>query len=251
MEYVNIGKEQIRASRMGFGTGSSGFTGDNLQTRLTVKELSGLLHYAYERWGINFWDTGYTYGTHPHVSEALRRVPRNEVVISTKFSDSYERTAEKKLAETLRALNTDYIDICLLHGVRNPFEFRMRSGALRALVKAKERGYVRVIGLSAHGIGGIEAAVLEPEIEVLFARLNWSGASMDAYQENLLSKVVAVPFVKEAARRVIPRRLIPSFSAQVESLQSAVSEQEVMPTSGSVPRTLSPTRRSKSKVPYA
>ena len=227
MEYVNIGKEPIRASMIGFGTGSSGFTGDNKQTRLGVRELSDLLHYGLDK-GINLWDTGYSYGTYPHVSEALKNIGRDRVVISTKFSDSLERTVEKRIEETLRVFRTDYLDICLLHGVRNPFEFRMRSGALNALLKARDKGYVRAIGLSAHGIGGIEAALHTPEIELLFARINSTGASMDAYQENLLSKFVAVPYVKETARRIIPRRLIPSFSAQVESLQSSTREQEMV-----------------------
>jgi predicted aldo/keto reductase-like oxidoreductase len=104
----------------------------------------------------------------------------------------------------------------------------MRSGALDALIKAKEKGYVRCVGLSAHGIGAIEASLNIPEIEVVFARINWSGVSMDAYQEGFLSKVIAIPYAREVARKIIPKRLIPSFSAQVESLQSNEQEQEVV-----------------------
>ena len=85
MEYETIGKEKIRISRLGFGTGTSGYTGNNLQTRLTEKQLSDILIYAYEK-GINFWDTAYSYGTCPNVREALKQVPRDKVVIATKFS---------------------------------------------------------------------------------------------------------------------------------------------------------------------
>lgn len=227
MEYKTLGKSGVRVSRVGFGTGSSGFSGVNQQTRFTVKELSDLLIYSYDR-GINFWDTGYTYGTHPHIEEALKHIGRDRVVISTKFSDSFGISLERKLAETYKAFKTDYIDICLLHGVRNSFEVKMRGTALSALTKAKKKGHIRMIGLSAHGIGAIESAIENDEIDIVFARINWSGAAMDAYQENLLSKIIAVPFVKEVARRVIPKTLVPSFSAQVESMQSVPEEQELV-----------------------
>lgn len=227
MEYVRIGKEKIKVSRIGFGTGSSGFTGVNQQTRLTAKELATLLAYAYEN-GINFWDTGYSYGTHPHIAEALKGVARGSVVIATKFSDSIGTTVEKKLAETLRTFKTDYIDICLVHGIRNSFEIKMRSGAIEAMIRAKEKGYIRMLGASAHGIGAIEACLDLSELCVLFSRVNWSGASMDSYQENFLSKFVAVPFVKEVARKIVPKTFVPSLSAQVESMQSSKGDQEIV-----------------------
>ena len=227
MEYETIGKEKIRISRLGFGTGTSGYTGNNLQTRLTEKQLSDILIYAYEK-GINFWDTAYSYGTCPHVREALKQVPRDKVVIATKFSDSSEKKVNQKIDDSLKMLKTEYLDICALHGVRNAFEMKMRSGALNALVKAKERGCVRNIGVSAHGIGAIEVSKDMPEIDVLFARINWSGISMDSYQEGFLSKVVALPYVKEVARKIIPKKIVPSLSAQVESLQSSKREQETV-----------------------
>ena len=229
MEYVTIGSEPVKLSRVGFGTGSSGYTGVNKQTKLTVKELADLLTYAYDK-GVNFWDTGYSYGTHPHMREALKQIPRDKIVIATKFSDSFGKDIERKITGTLQELNTDYLDICLVHGVRNAFEIKMRSRARDALLKAKEKGYVKIVGLSAHGIGAIEDAISNDTIEVLFSRVNWSGASMDAYQEGTLSKFVAVPYVKEIARTIIPKRLVPSFSAQVESMQSNEQEQELVKT---------------------
>ena len=227
MEYITIGSEPLRISRVGFGTGSSGYSGINLQTQLTTKQLAGVLAYAYEK-GINFWDTGYSYGTYPHICEALKRIPRQKIVIATKFSDSFGKSINQKIIETLRALKTDYLDICVLHGVRNAFEMKMRFSALNTLLKAKKKGYVRLVGLSAHGIGAIEGVLGNNDIDILFARINWSGVSMDAYQEGVLSKFVAIPYVKEVARKIIPKSLVPSFSAQVESMQSNEREQEIV-----------------------
>ncbi len=227
MEYEILNNVNINISRIGFGTGSSGYSGIIKQKMLTPGQLANVLTYAYEK-GINFWDTGYSYGTYPHLREALKRISRNKVVIATKFSDNSEKSTNKKIIETLKALRTDYLDICLIHEVRNAFEIKMRSGALRALLRAKEKGYIRSVGVSSHGIGAIETSLDIPEIEVLLARINWSGVSMDAYQEGFLSKLVAVPYVKEVERKIIPKKLIPSFSAQVESLQSNKQEQEVL-----------------------
>lgn len=227
MEYEAIRNGEIKLSKIGFGTGSSGYTGINLQAKLTEKQMADVLIYAYDR-GINFWDTAYSYGMYPHFREALKQIPRERIIIATKFSDSSGKSIVVKITETLRALNTDYLDICLLHGVRNAFEIKMRSGALKALIKAKEKGYVRNVGVSSHGIGAIEASLDIPEIEVLFARINWSGVSMDEYQERFLPKLMAIPYGKEFARKIIPKKIIPSFSAQVESMQSNAHEQEVV-----------------------
>ena len=95
MEYVTIGSEPVKFSRVGFGTGSSGYTGVNKQTKLTVKELADLLTYAYDK-GINLWDTGYSYGTHPHMREALKQIPRDKIVIATKFTDSFGKDIERE-----------------------------------------------------------------------------------------------------------------------------------------------------------
>lgn len=51
---------------------------------------------------------------------------------------------------------------------------------------------------------------------------------MDSYQEGLLSKVLAIPHVKEIARKIIPKMILPSLSAQVESLQSSEREQRMV-----------------------
>lgn len=227
MEYISL-KNGISVSRVGFGTGSSGFTGFNHQTRLAPAELARVLAYAYDEKGINFWDTGYSYGTYPHIYEAFKKIPRSKVVISTKFSDCFGESTEKKLAQTLKVLGTDHIDICLLQGARNSFEIKTRRGALKALLKARDKGYIRMLGLSAHGIGAIEAGLEKEDIEVLFSRINWSGSSMDSYQEGFLSKFLAVPYVKEFARKVIPKSMVPSLSAQIESMQSNAAEQDII-----------------------
>lgn len=222
MNYCALGKTGINVSKIGFGTGTTSFTGINLHSSMSVQELSGLLLYAYEL-GINLWDTAYTYETYPHIQKALESVGRDHIIISSKTDKSGYKDALVEVENSLRFLRTDYIDIFLLHGVRNAFDFRVRRGALKALVEAKKRGLIRAIGFSSHGIGAIEAAQDMSELDVIMARVNFSGDYMDSYQENIISNVMSIPIAKKIAKTFIPKSLIPSVSKLVEPPKPPVS----------------------------
>src|SRR6202012_3408552 len=73
----------VKASRLAMGTGSHGSNGSSNQTRLGLDGLSSLFKSAYDQ-GINFWDSADQYGSHPHLKEALKTIPRDKVVILTK-----------------------------------------------------------------------------------------------------------------------------------------------------------------------
>jgi len=83
-DIVTLGKTGIKVSRLAMGTGTHGFNRRSNQTDdLGIKGLADLLYAAYEQ-GINFWDSADQYGTHPHMKEALKHVPREKVVILSK-----------------------------------------------------------------------------------------------------------------------------------------------------------------------
>ena len=52
---------------------------------LGIQGLADLLHFGYDN-GLIFWDAADSYGSHPHLKEALKRVPREKVTIMTKSS---------------------------------------------------------------------------------------------------------------------------------------------------------------------
>ena len=119
-----------------------------------VDELADLLLHAFQR-GINLWDTEYQYGTYPHVGKALKQIRREDVVLVTKIiSNTYEE-AQRDLEDSLKAVGTDYFDVCLLHGLRTSEEFERRVGALEALVRLKDQGKVRSVGFSSHGMSAL------------------------------------------------------------------------------------------------
>ena len=74
-ETVTIGKTGIQTSLLAMGTGTVGSGHHSHQTALGIKGLSEMLLNGYEH-GLRFFDAADSYGSHPHVAEALKHVPR-------------------------------------------------------------------------------------------------------------------------------------------------------------------------------
>src|SRR5512133_793554 len=92
---ITLGNTGIQVSRLAIGTGTSGWNHSSNQTRqLGIEGLSGLLHAAYDK-GVFFWDSADQYGTHPHLKEALKSLPREKIVILTKTRASTEDEMKK------------------------------------------------------------------------------------------------------------------------------------------------------------
>lgn len=166
---VPLGNTGLIVTRLCFG----GLTVGPLQANLTLAEGARVIRYALER-GINFIDTAEFYQTYPYIREALRGFA-GEVIITSK---SYAHTAEmmeKSLRKALRALNREVIDIFLLHEQESILTIRGHWEALEFLVRAKEKGYVRAVGISTHHIAAVRAAADIPEIEVVHPLLNRAG----------------------------------------------------------------------------
>lgn len=223
-----LGATGIMVSRVGVGTGTSGFTGVMTQAAIAPEAFGDILAYGLEAHGVNLWDTAHTYDMYPHLRAGLARVARSEVVIIGKTCAATKKGAVREVEAALRAMGTDYLDIFMLHGVRNATEFRCKRGALEGLLRLKEQGGIRAIGLSAHGIGGVRAALASPEIEIAFVRMNYAGACMDSPQEGLAATLAGLPAVRQAARTLIPKCLVPSLSGMIEPACAPECHQETV-----------------------
>ena len=133
MKYRNLGNTDIAVSEVGFGvwTVSTGWWGEVVDDR-SVR----LLRQAHER-GINYFDTADTYGSgkgETLLADAFGHM-RDEIVISTKIGyDFYNHTARRgqqerpqdwsedflrfALEQSLKRLDTDYIDFLQLHNTK-------------------------------------------------------------------------------------------------------------------------------------
>ncbi len=206
MKRAVLGRTGIEVSRLGFGTGTAHPDGLSAQSLLRPEELAALLLHGVDR-GVDFWDTALAYGTHRHVKEALRGVRRSQVVIATKLTTSEAAETRNALQRSLAEIGTGYVDVCLVHGVRTAAELKRREGALEAMCEARERGDVRAVGISSHGLGALRSAAERAEIDVVWGRINAAGLCMDSCRPGLYDRMASVPWLKRAVRKAVPRRI--------------------------------------------
>src|SRR5450755_2858018 len=183
---VSLGSTGIKTSRLAMGTGTVGSGHHSHQTDLGVKGLSELLLNGYDG-GLRFFDAADTYGSHPHVAEALKHVPRDKVTVLTKTFSRDPKSAREDLDRFRRELGVDYLDICLMHCLTEGDWTERYKGVMDVLSEAKEKGIIRAHGCSCHSIEALRAAAKSPWVEVDLARMNPIGAVMDADPETVAS----------------------------------------------------------------
>ena len=181
---VTLGKTGIQTSRLAMGTGTVGSGGHSHQTALGVDGLSRLLLNGYDN-GLRFFDAADSYGSHPHVAEALKHVDRSKVTLLTKSWARDEAGMRADLDRFRRELGTDHIDIVLMHCVTEGDWTTQFRGAMDVLSEAKQKGTIRAHGCSCHSIEALRAAASSPWVEVDLARMNPVGAHMDADPETV------------------------------------------------------------------
>lgn len=177
---IKLGPRGIEVSRLSMGTGTSGWGGSSAQTRnLGLQGLADLLRAGFDQ-GVTFWDSADQYGSHPHLKEALKTIPRDKVVVLTKTHAKTEKEMRADLDRFRKELGTDYIDILLLHCMTDPKWNVERRGAMDVISEAQEKGIIRTKGVSCHTLEALKTAAGEPWVEVDLARINPVQAHMDA-----------------------------------------------------------------------
>jgi aryl-alcohol dehydrogenase-like predicted oxidoreductase len=176
---VTLGKTGIQTSRLAMGTGTVGSGHHSHQTALGIQGLSALLQNGYDH-GLRFFDSADSYGSHPHVAEALRHVPRDKVTVLTKTWARDAASARADLDRFRQELGTDHIDICLMHCLTEPDWTQRYQGVMDVLAEAKEKGIIRAHGCSCHSIEALRAATESSWVEVHLVRINPIGALMDS-----------------------------------------------------------------------
>src|SRR5690349_5578984 len=133
---VKLGNTGIQTSRLAMGTGTVGSGHHSHQTALGIQGLSDLLLNGYDR-GLRFFDSADSYGSHPHVAEALKHVPRDKVTVLTKTWARDAATARADLERFRRELGVEYIDICLMHCLTEGDWTNRYKGTMDVLSEAK------------------------------------------------------------------------------------------------------------------
>ena len=183
---VTLGNTGIKTSRLAMGTGTVGVGHHSHQTDLGVKGLSEMLLNGYDH-GLRFFDSADSYGSHPHVAEALKHVPRDKVTVLTKSWARDPAGMRADLDRFRKELGTDYIDIFLIHCLTEGDWTERYKGVMDVLSEAKQKGVIRAHGCSCHSIEALRAAAASSWVEVDLARINPIGSNMDADPTTVVS----------------------------------------------------------------
>jgi len=219
---VALGSTGIRTSRLAMGTGTVGSGHHSHQTALGIQGLSGLLLNGYDH-GLRFFDAADSYGSHPHVAEALKQVPRDKVTVLTKSwaRDPAEMRAD--LDRFRRELGIDHMDVVLMHCLTEGDWTERYQGVMDVLSEAKQKGIIRAHGCSCHSIEALRAAAASPWVEVDLARINPVGSHMDADPGTVVS---VLKQMKASGKAVVGMKILGQGdmrSRQDEALRYALS----------------------------
>jgi len=146
MRYFELGRTGLMISEVGFG-------GIPI-IRLATDEAVRVLRRAHER-GITFYDTANAYRDSEEKIGRAFQGERDRVVIATKTIRRDAVGAMEQLDNSLAKLATDYIDLYQLHQIAHEEDWQAvcaPGGAMEAVVKAKEAGKVRHIGVTSHSL---------------------------------------------------------------------------------------------------
>src|SRR5713101_2661774 len=183
---VVLGNTAIRTSRLAMGTGTVGVGHHSHQTALGIKGLSEMLLNGYDH-GLRFFDAADSYGSHPHVAEALKHVQRDKVTVLTKSWARDPAGMRADLDRFRKELGTDYMDVFLMHCLTEGDWTERYKGVMEVLSEAKQKGVIRAHGCSCHSIEALRAAAKSPWVEVDLVRLNPIGSHMDADPDTVVS----------------------------------------------------------------
>ena len=189
MKYRTLGRTNFSVSEIGFGAWAIGGNqfGNSYGTTKDSESIESLRN-AIDL-GCNFIDTADVYG-HGHSEELIGKALegiRKEIIIATKVGGDFYHSPSRSnfdagyirfaLENSLKRLNTDYIDLYQLHNP--PLHLIQDADVFNVLYKLKKEGYIRAIGLSifdpTEGIAAIRNDSIDC-IQVVFNIFNRQAA---------------------------------------------------------------------------
>lgn len=188
-----LGKTGLRVAPLCFGT----LTLSPMHGSYPLQKGADLIRLAIDL-GINMIDTAELYETYPYIKAALRghqslrRAGDDNIYV---FSKSYAVTAadaRNSVEKALRETGLDQLGGFLLHEQESQYTLKGHREALDELVRLREKGLIRSIGISTHHIAAVRAAAMLPEIDVIHPLYNYKGYGIaDGSAAQMLDAIAA------------------------------------------------------------
>lgn len=187
MEKTTLKKADLTVTRIGLGTNSVG--GHNLFENLNEDDGREYVREGIKQ-GVTFIDTADVYGlgrSEEIIGEVLKDFNRDELIIATKGAQNFTdldnfRTDNRPeylryaLEQSLERLQLDYVDLYYLHFYDNETPF---ADSIGELVRMKEEGKIRSIGISNVTLEQLKEANVNGDIDVIQAPYNMLDRSVE------------------------------------------------------------------------
>jgi hypothetical protein len=199
LDYKILGRTGLKVTTVGFGC--------------MITSDGSVIERAADA-GINYFDTArsYSHGNNERMVGAALGTKRKQVVLSTKTHAPDKAGMQQHLEQSLRELNTDYIDIWYLHGRSSGDE--ITDDMIEVQQTTKKAGKIRFAGVSTHSgqKDVIPWMVQKGVFDVVLAAYNFSmSAAGDAGMEQAIATaakagmgVVAMKVMAGGIRSVRP-----------------------------------------------
>ncbi|CAM3230240.1 aldo/keto reductase [Paenibacillus lupini] len=179
MQYRKLGKTDLDVSVLSFGASSLG----SVFRETDESESIRTVHAALDS-GINFIDVSPYYGltkAEAVLGKAIKTVPRDRFYLSSKAgrygAESFDFSSGKITAsvdESLRRLNTDYLDILFLHDIEFVEPQVIYEEAIPALQRLKAEGKIRHTGICGLPLNLFEEFLPKVEIDAIISYCHYS-----------------------------------------------------------------------------
>ena len=156
MDYRELGRTGLKLSKIGYGASSLGAVFHDFDKARGLESVFTAIDQ-----GINFIDVSPYYGHYKAetvLGEALRQIPRDKFILSTKVGrygengvNSWDYSAERvcrSVYESMERLGIDYIDLINVHDIEFADLKQIVSETIPALVELRDKGVVGHVGIT-------------------------------------------------------------------------------------------------------
>ncbi len=225
-----LGKTNIDIPIMIVGTGS------RFMATSTDKGLE-ILEYALDN-GLFYWDTAASYKNDNEFSEArlgiILKKRRKEVFLATKVHERKADDAKRIIEESLRRLQTDYIDLLQVHSIKDEEDvdsFNSNNGVLPVLHDYQKQGIVKHIGFTGHtSAKAMKIAAEKYNFDTMLIAMNHQANGAQRFEEQAVPAagnkgmgVLAMKVIRprETVEGLVPGEMI-RYALSLEHITSAV-----------------------------
>jgi predicted aldo/keto reductase-like oxidoreductase len=177
-----LGRTKAKVSILGLGTAPIG------EARVEIPQAVKIFGEVMDR-GVNYIDTARGYGIAEEALGQLVPSRRDRLFLVTKVWVETAVDAEKSLTESLRQLKVDHLDLVHIHhiGGKNLDKVLAKDGVLEYLLKQRQAGKLRFIGISGHARPPHFLRLLETgQIDVVMAIMNYADRNIYDFEGQVL-----------------------------------------------------------------